>query len=130
MRTVPVKADTLADLMVILKSRGLSDEKLPSNGLIVYYHERPIACGFIRQIEGGEVAILGEVATIKDDTLPNKIKHTAITLLVKELAEIAKAKHIKSLITFTKLPSIAKVAKRLGFMTFDQLKHTMLFKPL
>ena len=121
-----VGVSSYSDVMKILRSRGLADEVLAHVGFIAYQDKKPIACGFLRQVEGGKIGIIGEVATINDPKVKNTIKHQAVVGIVEDIIKVCKQKHIEHLFAFTKLTTIYKLAKRLNFVSLADKHHVCL----
>lgn len=104
--------------MEMLKSQsypGISDitiQSIPKIGYIAFLGKQPIACGFLRRIEGGYAQLDGLTS---HSYFGSKIRHVGISLVVEALIQEAKDLKLHGIISYTKDESIIKRAKSIGF---------------
>jgi hypothetical protein len=110
-----------------LQRRGMAAEALdniPHKGRIIYYNARPIAIGFIRDVEGGFAMIDGYLADPDSDV---NIRSKCLDLLTLDLFEYAKSLKLNKIFAFTVNKKTIKRALKLGF---NKQKHTLILRSI
>lgn len=94
----------------------ITPESIPQIGYIAFEGSIPVACGFLRKVEGGYAQIDGLTS---NPDMPSEVRHKALSFIVDTL--IQEAKHLKmiGIISFTKDYSIIKRAKDCGFQVLQ-----------
>lgn len=102
-----------------LKARGLSyDSTVPAIGFMVCERGEPIACAFIRQMEGS-ACMLDGLATNPD--APWDMRDTAIDMVVEKILIEAKFLGYKGIMAFSSDASTLTRSARHGFTVKDHV---------
>lgn len=125
-----VRYDQQAHLVHICKWLYLRDAYIPSKdempeiGYIAYAHNQPIACAFLRKIEGGH-GLLDGIASNPDASPEHR--NQAIDIVMESVVNTAKELKIKSLLGYTRDDSTFVRSLRHGFV---QSPHAVMIKDL
>jgi N-acetylglutamate synthase-like GNAT family acetyltransferase len=106
-----------------LQARNLTDDLMnnpPSIGLVCFHNEVPIACGFLRQVEGNFGLFDGLCTNPK---MRSEIRHDAIDFLVSEIIQIARSMEMRCIFGWTVDNGTLARSERHGF---QRLKHEMI----
>jgi hypothetical protein len=109
--------------MEMLKSQnyeGISDitiSSIPKIGYIALLGQQPIACGFLRRMEGNYAQLDGLTSNAR---FGSKIRHEGIKLVVEALIQEAKDLKLHGIIATTKDQGILDRAKSIGFNVVPQ----------
>lgn len=99
-------------------------KNLPKVGFVAMIGGQPIACGFLRRVEGG----FAQMDTLASNAyFGSKIRHAGITMVVAALIQEAKRLKLRGIISFSKDNGVLKRAETVGFHKVDQ---TLIALPL
>ena len=104
------------DISYLLCARDMGAElgsDIPEFGLIAFEGEKPVAAGFIRQIEGN-YAMLDSF--ISNPDIEYAIRDRALDLITRKLIEVAKRNNVRKLFAFSEHTGIIDRAIRNGFI--------------
>jgi hypothetical protein len=121
MRIIPYTPELLSDVAQMLESQGKNTDSvndLPQHGLVAYEGETPVACGFIRYVDG-HLGLIGEYAT--NALVSSKTRHEALDRVTEKLISWGKLYNLKGLVMFTSEPTIVKRAHSHGFLLNENM---------
>jgi hypothetical protein len=92
-------------------------QNLPRIGYVAIMGGHPIACGFLRRVEGG----FAQIDTLASNAFfGSKIRNDGITLIVDELINEAKRLKLRGIISMTNDQGVMTRAKAIGFHEVQQ----------
>jgi len=110
-----------------LQRRGMNAsvlDEIPHKGRIIYYNAKPMAIGFIRDVEGGFAMIDGYLGDPDSDA---NTRSKCLDLLTLDLLEYAKSLRLNKIFAFTVNKKTIRRALKLGF---HKQKHTLILKSI
>ncbi len=106
-----------------LKARNLSEDLIenpPVIGLVCFHNEVPIACGFLRQVEGN-LGLFDGLCT--NPKMTSEVRHHALDFLVSEIINIARSMEMRCIMAWSVDNGTLSRSERHGF---QRLKHQMI----
>lgn len=120
---VPFKHKNLPQLLELLESNKypsveqIEMKTLPKIGYLALMGGHPIACGFLRRVEGN----FAQIDTLTSNKhFGSKIRHEGIAKVVDALLLEAKVLKLSGIIALSSDQGVLDRAKDLGFHTVDQ----------
>jgi hypothetical protein len=105
----------------------ISMKNLPKIGYIALLGAQPIACGFLRMVEGG----FAQIDTLASNAhYGSQIRHEGVKQVVDSLVNESKRLKLRGIISLTKDVSTIGRAKALGFHVVDQTVIALPLKEL
>ena len=99
-------------------------KNLPKIGYVAVMGGHPIACGFLRRVEGG----FAQIDTLASNAhFGSKIRNDGITTVVAALIQEAKDLKLRGIISITRDEGILKRAQSMGFHVVE---HKVIALPL
>lgn len=97
-------------------------ELLSSTGVMVFKDDKPICAGWLYSTDS-LMCLIGNVISSRDN---GKVKYQAIKFLLEKLIEEARKRLNKAVLFFVTVDSIAKIAKKNGFIESNQKAHELI----
>lgn len=105
----------------------ISMKNLPKIGYIALLGTQPVACGFLRRVEGG----FAQIDTLASNAhYGSQIRHEGVKQVVDSLVNESKRLKLRGIISLTKDISTIGRAKALGFHVVDQTVIALPLKEL